>query len=56
MSDPSHDDGISYSKAASYWSGVEPTVDGMLGGFGNISGTDIEGSSKFLRGLFRVRK
>ncbi len=30
--------GISYEKAAEYWSGVQPTIDGMLGGFGKISG------------------
>ena len=48
------DHGISYEKAAEYWSDIPPTIDGMLGGFAKISGTDIDGSSKFLKGLFRL--
>merc|ERR1712037_1050844 len=48
------DNGISYDKAAEYWSDIPPTIDGMLGGFAKISGTDIDGSSKFLKGLFRL--
>ena len=48
------DYGISYEKAAEYWSDIPPTIDGMLGGFAKISGTDIDGSSKFLKGLFRI--
>merc|ERR1712037_204194 len=40
------DYGISYD--------IPPTIDGMLGGFAKISGTDIDGSSKFLKGLFRL--
>ena len=48
------DYGISYSKAAEYWNDIPPTIDGMLGGFAKISGTDIDGSSKFLKGLFRL--
>ena len=48
------DYGISYEKAAEYWSDIPPTIDGMLGGFAKISGTDIDGSSKFLKGLFRL--
>ena len=50
------DSKISYKKAADYWSGVDPTIDGMLGGFGKISQIDIEGSSKFLKALFKVEK
>jgi len=45
---------ISYKQAADYWSNVDPTIDGMLGGFGKISMIDIEGSSKFLKVLFKV--
>jgi hypothetical protein len=48
------DSKISYKQAADYWSNVDPTVDGMLGGFGKISQIDIEGSSKFLKALFKV--
>lgn len=43
---------ISYSQATSYWNGVPATVDGMLGGFGHISSTDISGSDSFLKWLF----
>lgn len=32
-----------YSDAVNYWSEIPPTVDGMLGGFGHISQTDIQG-------------
>ncbi|KAI7813409.1 N-terminal Xaa-Pro-Lys N-methyltransferase 1 isoform X1 [Triplophysa rosa] len=38
-----------YSKAEHYWKEVPPTVDGMLGGYGSISNTDINGSKKFLQ-------
>lgn len=47
-------DRLSYTHAASYWSRVPATVDGMLGGFGNISNTDIIGSNTFLKGLFSL--
>lgn len=41
-----------YTDAAKYWEKVPATVDGMLGGFGFISKTDIEGSQNFLESLF----
>jgi protein N-terminal methyltransferase len=40
-----------YSQAATYWeeeSNCPPTVDGVLGGFGHVSGTDVAGSRRFL--------
>lgn len=37
-----------YRKAASYWANVPATIDGVLGGFGYISETDIAGSKVFL--------
>lgn len=43
-----------YTSAARYWDRIPPTVDGMLGGFGFISQTDIRGSTAFLRSLFEV--
>ena len=43
-----------YSDGAKYWGSVDPSVNGMLGGFGNISNTDIDGSAKFLKGIFKV--
>jgi protein N-terminal methyltransferase len=38
-----------YSPAVRYWSQQEKTVNGMLGGYGHISDTDIEGSRQFIR-------
>ncbi|KAG8512748.1 N-terminal Xaa-Pro-Lys N-methyltransferase 1 [Galemys pyrenaicus] len=43
-----------YSKAKTYWKEVPPTVDGMLGGYGHISGIDISSSRKFLQRFLRV--
>ena len=43
-----------YTAAAKYWDRIPPTVDGMLGGFGFISQTDIKGSTLFLKSLFEV--
>lgn len=37
-----------YKKAANYWANIPATVDGVLGGFGYISETDIAGSKVFL--------
>lgn len=49
------DKGDFYKDAAQYWSQVPATVDGMLGGFGHISTVDIQGSTQFLKQLFRLR-
>ena len=43
-----------YGNAAEYWSSIPATVDGVLGGFGFISQTDIKGSLSFLKQLFKV--
>ncbi|XP_014204533.1 N-terminal Xaa-Pro-Lys N-methyltransferase 1 [Copidosoma floridanum] len=45
-----------YENAAKYWDGIPPTVDGMLGGFGYISKTDISGSKLFLKSLFKSQE
>ena len=45
---------INYKHAADYWANVDPTVDGMLGGFGKVSQIDIEGSNKLIKALFKV--
>lgn len=44
-----------YKNAQTYWSTIEPTVDGMLGGFSTISGIDIQGSSQFLKEIFKMK-
>lgn len=41
-----------YDKAKQYWAGIQPTVNGVLGGFGFISQSDIKGSRSFLEDLF----
>ena len=44
-----------YSDAKEYWDTVNPTVDGMLGGYAKISPTDINGSRAFVRSLLKVK-
>lgn len=41
-----------YLSGARYWSQVPPTVNGMLGGFANISTIDIQSSRALLKLLF----
>ena len=46
-----------YTRAAAYWeaeSNCPPTVDGVLGGFGHVSPTDIAGSRAFVAQLRRL--
>ncbi|XP_076176982.1 N-terminal methyltransferase isoform X2 [Ptiloglossa arizonensis] len=50
-----HEQNEFYTAAANYWEHVPPTVDGMLGGFGFISQTDIKGSTMFLKALFELK-
>ena len=44
-----------YQDAAKYWETVDPSVDGMLGGYGHISSVDVAGSIKFLKPFLTVR-
>ncbi|KAJ8921081.1 hypothetical protein NQ315_015877 [Exocentrus adspersus] len=44
-----------YTDAANYWSEIPATVDGMLGGFGFISQTDIKDSKLLLKQLFNCK-
>lgn len=50
-----HQEDKYYQDAKKYWSTISPTVDGMLGGFGSISFTDIRGSEQFLKNLFKLK-
>lgn len=43
-----------YKKAANYWANIPATVDGVLGGFGYISETDIAGSKVFLSEVLAI--
>ena len=36
-----------YEKGVAYWEGVAATVDGVLGGFGHVSGSDVRESKEF---------
>lgn len=45
-----------YLSGARYWSQVPPTVNGMLGGFANISTTDIQSSKSLLKQLFSSKQ
>ncbi|GHP01399.1 hypothetical protein PPROV_000015500 [Pycnococcus provasolii] len=38
-----------YGTAIQYWSNAPPTVDGVLGGFGHVSPTDVAASTQFLQ-------
>lgn len=42
------DQGNTYAKSRDYWDGIEPTVDGMLGGFSKISNVDAQESIRLL--------
>lgn len=44
-----------YSNAQKYWSSIEPTIDGMLGGLSMIDSTDVKGSLQFLNDLFKMK-
>lgn len=41
-----------YDQGRKYWSNIESTVNGMLGGFSDLSDTDIKSSRKFLNQFF----
>eukprot|EP00850_Spirogloea_muscicola_P021564 SM000253S09053 [mRNA] locus=s253:32573:34498:- [translate_table: standard] len=41
-----------YERGVKYWEGVEASVDGVLGGYGTVSGRDIAESAAFLRDAF----
>lgn len=44
-----------YEEGAEYWSKIEPTVNGMLGGLGHLNSKDVKDSDKFLRGILKDR-
>ncbi|MCJ1471743.1 Alpha N-terminal protein methyltransferase 1 [Lambiella insularis] len=48
---PPPDSLISPTSSLSYWNSIPPTVSGMLGGFQQISSTDLHGSALFLAKL-----
>lgn len=50
------DSQISHTTALEYWGSTSATVDGMLGGYPQVSRTDLQGSSNFLAKLRRTSK
>ncbi|KAE8683139.1 Alpha N-terminal protein methyltransferase 1 [Hibiscus syriacus] len=44
-----------YREGVAYWEGVEASVDGVLGGFGQVNDADIKGSETFLNILLHER-
>ena len=50
------DSHIDHKAAIDYWSATEPTVDGVLGGYPQVSRVDIQGSGNFLAKLRRQSK
>jgi hypothetical protein len=43
-----------YKDSKDYWSKIEPTVNGMLGGYEHVSAIDIATSQDFLNVLIKV--
>jgi len=43
-----------YSEADKYWSSVDATIDGMLGGFAAISPADLQDSKKLLQLIYKL--
>lgn len=43
-----------YNAQIAYWEGIESTVNGMLGGYPQVSRIDLQGSSNFLVKLRRL--
>lgn len=44
-----------YKNAQKYWSGIQPSIDGMLGGLSIVDSSDIKGSQQFLNDLFKMK-
>ncbi|PGH12494.1 hypothetical protein AJ79_04238 [Helicocarpus griseus UAMH5409] len=52
--DPKPDSRINQNASLKYWNSVNPTADGMLGGYAQISTIDLRGSSAFLSKVRRL--
>ena len=50
------DSQIDHNAAIAYWSATEPTVNGVLGGYPEVSRVDVQGSKNFLSKLRRQSK
>lgn len=47
-------DELNYEKSKMYWSQVPASLNGMLGGFSNVTTLDIRDSNIFLKKLFKM--
>ncbi|OQR71998.1 alpha N-terminal protein methyltransferase 1A-like [Tropilaelaps mercedesae] len=45
-----------YADGAKYWEGIEPTIEGMLGGFAQLSDIDVGASRRFLKEFCEKRQ
>ncbi len=54
--DAAPDSQIDHKAAIEYWSSTEPTVNGVLGGYPQVSRIDLQGSSNFFAKLRRQSK
>ncbi|XP_069120820.1 N-terminal Xaa-Pro-Lys N-methyltransferase 1-like [Argopecten irradians] len=54
MAEEERDEKKFYDDAKKYWKDIPLTINGMLGGFGQISVTDINGSRAFLRPFLTI--
>ncbi|KAH8700184.1 alpha-N-methyltransferase NTM1 [Talaromyces proteolyticus] len=52
--EPPPDSHIDHASSIQYWNNTPPTVDGMLGGFPQISAIDLRGSASFLAKVRRL--
>ncbi|WPG98110.1 AdoMet dependent proline di-methyltransferase [Acrodontium crateriforme] len=50
------DSHINHEAAIAYWTKTEPTVNGVLGGFPQVSRVDLQGSRNFVAKLRRLSK
>ncbi|PCG92451.1 Hypothetical protein PENO1_088550 [Penicillium occitanis (nom. inval.)] len=48
------DSNINHASSLAYWSNIPPTVNGMLGGFPQVSRIDLRGSANFLAKIRRL--
>src|SRR3989338_8746565 len=44
-----------YARSGAYWASQDPSVDGVLGGYGRITTADVRESATFLRRNFKLR-
>ena len=56
MKGGSREDGGWYDHGVKYWENIPATVDGVLGGFGHVSGIDVKARVRRARAHTRTRR